>query len=231
MLVFAPHPDDAELGAGGIIALHTELGYRVGICDLTEGEMGTNGTPELRRREADHAKDILKAQWRENLQLPDSFVSVTEAAKTQVVELIRTCRPQVLLVTYPGDDHPDHNHAAELVREAAYLAGLEKYPARGERHRPDRLFYYFLGRPQNPDLVVDITEVHDTKIKSVLAHKSQLGLNETDHQQDTRLTHPSFLDRVIARDRYMGSLTNCEFGEGLMCERVPRVHNLFQLGG
>ncbi len=116
MLVFAPHPDDAELGAGGIIALHTELGYRVGICDLTEGEMGTNGTPELRRREADHAKDILKAQWRENLQLPDSFVSVTEAAKTQVVELIRTCRPQVLLVTYPGDDHPDHNHAAELVR-------------------------------------------------------------------------------------------------------------------
>ncbi|ACB84858.1 bacillithiol biosynthesis deacetylase BshB1 [Natranaerobius thermophilus] len=231
LLVIAPHPDDAELGVGGTIALHTSKGYQVGICDLTQGEMGTNGTIEIRRQESQNAAEILGVAVRENLKIPDGFIRTTEENLKKTVSLIRKYRPETIITIYSEDDHPDHIHASQLVREAAHLSGLYKYPGKGEPFRPSNLYFFLAARPKNPDLVVDITSVHKTKIDSILAHKSQLGLDEYAQGRDTRLTHPSFLERIKARDRYMGHLGRCELGEGLICDRIPRINDLLSIGG
>ncbi len=231
LLVIAPHPDDAELGVGGTIAAHTSKGYRVGICDVTEGEMGTNGTPETRKQESKRAAEILGVEVRDNLQIPDGFIRPTEENLAKTVELLRKYRPNTVITINSDDDHPDHIYTSKLVSEAAHLAGLAKYPAQGERFRPENLFYFAASRPKNPDIVVDITEVYEQKMNSILAHRSQLGLAEDEDSHNTRLTHPSFLERIKARDRYMGYLGRCELAEGFMCDRIPGVKDLLSFGG
>lgn len=229
ILAFGPHPDDVELGIGGTIALHAEQGRKVGICDLTRGEMGTNGTPELRCREAEEAAEILGVSVRENLSLQDGFITNDKESITRVIELIRKYRPSTVLLPHPEDDHPDHGEGSRMIRQACHLAGLKKYPVSGERFRPENVFYYFLGRPKTPDLVVDITEVRQKKVKAIMAYKSQLGM--IDNSLDTRLTRPDFLDRIEGRERYMGHLAGCEFGEGLIGDRPLKVNDLMNNGG
>ncbi len=233
LLVFGPHPDDVELGVGGTVALHAQEGYQVGICDLTRGELGTNGTPEIRAREAKKAAEILGASVRENLSLPDGFIRVNDQNLKKAIQLIRYFRPKVILAIDSLDDHPDHVHTSQLITEAAHLSGLYNYPVQGERHRPDNIYYYIAARPREPEMVVDISPVHDKKIEAILAHKSQLGLVDSPDtpSKSTRLTHPSFIERIKSRDRYVGSLANCEFGEGFIPYRTPRVTDFFSLGG
>lgn len=232
VLAFGPHPDDVELGIGGTVALHARNGYRVGICDLTRGEMGTNGTPEVRLQEAKEAADILGAVVRENLGIPDGFIRSSEENLRKVIELIRYYRPKVVLAIDSQDDHPDHIYGSKLISEAAHLAGLYNYPAEGDRFRPDNVYYYIAARPRAPEIVVDISLVHDKKINAIFAHRSQLGNDSsTPASKETRLTHPAFIDRIKSRDRYVGHLADCEFGEGFIAGRVPRIKNFVDFGG
>ncbi|OWZ83600.1 bacillithiol biosynthesis deacetylase BshB1 [Natranaerobius trueperi] len=231
LLVFGPHPDDAELGLGGTIALHTQKGYKVGICDLTMGEMGTNGTTEERQIESREAAKTLGVTVRENLAIPDGFVSKSEENLKKTIEVIRKYRPNKICTVNFNDDHPDHANGTLLIKEATFLSGLYKYPAEGQRFRPENLFYYFAARPKNPDIVVDITLVYDIKLRAIMKHESQLGLNKEKESIKTNLTNPNFLEKIKARDKYMGSFIKADYGEGLICDRIPRVNDLIKFGG
>lgn len=229
MLVFGAHPDDSEIGAGGIIALHTNKGYKVGICDLTEGELSTNGDVKIRKEEANNAAKILGVDVRENARIPDGFVEVNEENVKKLINFIRKYKPEIVLAPYFEDHHPDHENASKLIKKAAHLSGLKEYPVEGDRYRPTQFYYYFLGYPQNPGLVVNISSYEEIKLDSIAAHRSQLGYGG--QALETRLTKFDLLKRIEARDRYMGFFINCEFGEGLLYEKAIGTCDLFMLGG
>lgn len=229
ILAFGAHPDDVEIGAGGILALHGAKGYRCGIVDLTRGEMGTNGTVEEREQEGLAAARVLGAEIRVNTGLPDAFLRPDAEAVRRVVETVRQYRPRIVLCPFSRDRHPDHGYAGELVREACHLAGLIKFPATGKPYRPEALFYYFLGRTEDPQLIVDISQYADTKWQAIACHKSQFSLDEK-HLQ-TRVNSPLFVRHVQGRDQFFGALIGAEFGEGLVAERKVAVFNLLELGG
>src|SRR5580698_5897262 len=155
LLVFGPHPDDLELGLGGTIARHVAAGYSVGLCDLSAGELGTNGTPEIRRHEAEAAANVLGAAWRENLGWPDGQVQNTPALARAAVDLIRKCQPKVIAAPYWDDRHPDHIGASEVLRTAAFLSGLRGYEAAGAPWRPDWVCYYFINDSTAPSFIID----------------------------------------------------------------------------
>ena len=142
LLVFGPHPDDLEIGLGGSIAKHVALGHRVGLCDLTRGELGTNGTPDERIAESEAARVVLGAAWRENLGLPDGDIGGDRSHLRTIVELIRRARPKTIAVPYERDRHPDHVSASRLLTRAAFQSGLARYAAAGEKWRADWLLYY-----------------------------------------------------------------------------------------
>lgn len=229
MMVFGPHPDDCEIGAGGIIALHTHKGYDVGICNLSIGELSTNGDIKTREEEAKKASEILKIKTRVTANLPDGFIEVKEKYLKIVIEIIRKYRPKIILAPYYEDPHPDHSNGSKLIRRAAHLSGLREYPAEGERFRPKQFYYYFLGNPQNPGLVVNTSGYETAKLESIAAYESQLGLNKK--VQETSLTEFDLLKRIESRDRYMGYFINSEFGEGLIYEKAIGTKDLFTLGG
>src|SRR5215203_519860 len=143
LLVFGPHPDDLEIGLGGAIAKHVAVGHRVGLCDLTRGELGTNGTPEQRVQESEAARAVLGASWRENLALPDGDIGGDPSHMVTIVELIRQARPKTIAVPHDRDRHPDHVAASRLLTRAAFLSGLTRYAAAGEKWRAEWLLYYF----------------------------------------------------------------------------------------
>ncbi|UMZ73226.1 bacillithiol biosynthesis deacetylase BshB1 [Natranaerofaba carboxydovora] len=229
IMAFGAHPDDCEIGIGGVLALHADKGYKVGICDLTQGEMSTNGDIELRKEEANEAAKILKLEVRENAKIPDGFVRETDKYVDIVIGIIRKYRPRIVLAPFYEDHHPDHINASKLVKRAAHLSGLERYPVDGQKFRPKNFYYYFLGQPQNPGLVVDTTGYEETKLESIAAHRSQLGLME--EAKMTRLTEFDLLKRIEARDRYMGYFVDSEFGEGLVPVKACKANDLTLLGG
>jgi N-acetylglucosamine malate deacetylase 1 len=229
ILAFGAHPDDVEIGVGGIMALHGAKGYRCGIVDLTRGEMGTNGTVAEREQEGLDAARVLGAEVRVNTELPDAFLRPDAEAVRRVVEVVRQYRPRIVLCPFFRDRHPDHGYAGELVREACHLAGLVKFPAAGKPYRPQDLFYYFLGRTEDPALIVDISRYAEKKWQAIACHKSQFSLGEN-HLQ-TRVNSPLFVRHVQGRDQFFGALIGADFGEGLVPERKVAVFNLLELGG
>jgi bacillithiol biosynthesis deacetylase BshB1 len=214
LLAFGPHPDDLEIGLGGTLARHAARGHVVGMCDLTRGEMSSNGTPEERLEEAEQARKVLGAAWRENLQLPDRAIGSSADHVRTVVELIRRCRPRAVAFPYWHDRHPDHVASASLLREALFNAKLRRYDAGGAPWQPKWACFYFINDSAPPSFVIDVSEYYDLKRKALACYGSQFT-RATNHA-DTRLNSPGFNQLIESRDAQFGALAGVAFAEGII---------------
>lgn len=226
LLVFGPHPDDLEIGAGGTVAKHTAMGLRVGLCDLTAGEMGSNGTVEERLAEAEDARKVLGAVWRLNLRWPDRAIGAETQHGLAATELIRTVRPKAIALPYWSDRHPDHVAASRVLTDAIFNAGLRRYTAEGAPWKPDMTSYYFINESTQPSFVVDVTEQYEIKRRALACHASQFRPSGGSGVQ-TRLTSPRFMTLIESRDAQFGVLAGVDFAEGFVIrEPVLRPHLL-----
>jgi bacillithiol biosynthesis deacetylase BshB1 len=219
-LVFGPHPDDLEIGLGGTIAVHAALGMRVGLCDLTAGEMGSNGTPEERLAEAESARQALGAVWRENLRWPDRGIAKAPDHLEQAAVFIRRHQPRVVAVPYWRDRHPDHEAASAVLTEAVFNAGLRRYRTEGNAWKPDWICYYFINDAAPPSFLIDVTAHYDRKQQALECHASQFR----PHGQSaaTRLNTPLFRQMIESRDAQFGALAGVRWAEGIVV-REPVV--------
>lgn len=227
VVAFGPHPDDVELVMGGTMLKLHSLGYSTGIIDLTAGEMGTRGTREDRAREAAEAAKLLNVSVRKTLDLGDGNLVVDTRTKRAVVEAIREHKPKLVFTNYPENNHPDHTASGPLVAEAAYLAGLQKYDADGEPHRPSCVVYYLVPHKIVPSFIVDITPFFDDKMRAVRAYISQLH-NDANEGPATYISQPAFLNRMEGLDRYHGALIDTDFGEGFYVREAMKVEDPVQ---
>lgn len=225
LAVFA-HPDDVELTVGGTLLKMKSLGYKTGALDVTKGEMGTRGTVETRAGEAVKAAKILKLDVRENLELADGGVWVTEETRTRLVRVLRRLKPKVLLTHQFDDPHPDHNHIAQLVRESARLASMQKYDAGfgQERTNAPIVAHSIFSQRVAPSFVVDVSEFLEPKMNAIRAHRSQF-YNPNSKELETRLTGENFLHELENRSRYFGSLVGAAAGEPFFVREVLNVED------
>lgn len=215
LLVFGPHPDDLEIGTGGTIARHTSMGHRVGLCDLTLGEMGSNGTPDERLAEAAAAATVLGASWRENLRWPDRRIGDDPAHIEEAVAFIRRHRPRVVAVPYWKDRHPDHEAASAILREAVFNAGLRRYPG-GEAWKVDWICYYFINDAAEPSFVVDVSAEYERKRQALDCHVSQFRPADDSGRTATRLNSPLFRQLIESRDAQYGARAGVRWAEGFL---------------
>ena len=215
LLVFGPHPDDIEIGLGGTVALHTAAGHSVGLCDLTEAELSSNGTREQRREEAAAAARVLGARWRENLQWPDGGIAETPEMIRSAVDMIRRHRPRTVAIPYWDDRHPDHVAASRVLRVAAFRSGLRRYVTDSDPWRPDWVCYYFINDAAPPSFVVDVSAHYQRKRDALDCYRSQFAPAE-DGAVATRLTDATFRQLVESRDAQFGALAGVAFAEGLV---------------
>jgi bacillithiol biosynthesis deacetylase BshB1 len=225
LLAFGPHPDDLEIGLGGTLAKHAALGHAVGLCDLTRGEMASNGTPEERVMEAERARDVLGAAWRENLALPDRAIGSTPDHIRRVVELIRRARPRAVAIPHWQDRHPDHEAAARVLREALFNAKLRRYDAGGSPWQPEWVCHYFINDAGPASFVVDVSDYYEKKRQALACYVSQFAAAPS-HVQ-TRLNSASFSQLIESRDAQFGALAGVRFAEGVfVSEPMVREHLL-----
>ncbi|MEP6719290.1 MAG: bacillithiol biosynthesis deacetylase BshB1 [bacterium] len=213
LAIFA-HPDDAELSVSGTLLKIKAQGYRTGVLDMTRGEMGTRGTPEVREREAAEAARVLKLDVRSNLGQPDGHVWPTEAARTAVVRVLRSQAPKVLLTTHWDDPHPDHANTCRIVREAARLATMARYDEESKQKAipMPAVMHSLFSRQVVPSFIVDVSEFVEEKMAAIRAHASQFYRPES-KEPVTRISDPDFLDQIEYRMRYFGSLIGVAAGE------------------
>ena len=215
LLVFGPHPDDIEIGLGGTVAKHAALGHRVGLCDLTAGEMGSNGTVDERLAEAQSARAVLGAAWRTNLRLPDRAIGSDAEHVRQAAALIRTARPRAVAIPYGQDRHPDHAAASRMLTEAVFNSGLRRYDAGAEAWRPEWVCYYFINDSATPSFVVDVSEHYEVKRRALACHATQFRTPAAGGVA-TRLTSPLFQQLIESRDAQFGALSGVAFAEGII---------------
>ena len=226
LLVFGPHPDDLEIGLGGAIAKHVSLGHSVALCDLTHGELGTNGTPQERLAESEAARVVLGAASRDNLGLPDGGIGDDPSHLKEVVTFIRRIKPKTIAAPYEQDRHPDHVAASRLITRAAFLSGLTRYGAPGDAWKADWVLFYFINDSTAPTFVVDVSATYDTKRAALACHRTQFTPT-AQGSAATRLTSPRFRQLIESRDAQFGALIGVEFAEGLVArELVARPHLL-----
>lgn len=228
LLVFGPHPDDIEIGMAGTIAKQTALGHRVGLCDLTEGEMGSNGTVEERRAEAEAARAVLGAAWRVNLRVPDRAIGSDPDHARRAAALVRQARPRTVALPYWSDRHPDHVAASAMLTEAVFNAGLRRFPVDGEAWKPELICYYFINDHAPPSFVVDVSDRYDTKRQALACHVSQFAPRGAEAVA-TRLTSNRFQQLIENRDALFGAEIGVAFAEGfLVKQRLVRPHLLLE---
>ena len=228
LLAFGPHPDDIEIGIGGIVAKQAALGHRVGLCDLTAGEMGSNGTVDERLAEAEAARQVLGAVWRVNLRLPDRAIGTAADHQREVASLVRSARPKVVVIPYWTDRHPDHVTASHLLTESVFSAGLRRYSAEGEAWKPESVCYYFINDMAMPSFVVDVSDHYDTKRRALACHVTQFQPSQPDAVA-TRLTSIRFRQLVESRDAQFGALAGVAFAEGIVVKQpLVRPHLLHE---
>jgi bacillithiol biosynthesis deacetylase BshB1 len=233
VLAFAAHPDDVELSCSGTLIRHIQAGKRIGIVDLTAGELGSRGSADLRRKEAEAASQIMGIHYRNNLGMRDGFFTIDEAHQRLIIQQIRHARPDIVLANAVNDRHIDHGRAAKLVAEAAFLSGLSKIEtnyegAAQQAWRPRVVYHYIQDRYIKPDFVVDITEQFDLKLAAIKAFSSQF-YDPNSSEPMTPISRPDFLDFIEARAREMGRLVPVTYGEGYTVERALGVTDLTQL--
>lgn len=224
ILAFGAHPDDIELNCAGTLLVEKNNNKKVGIIDLTEGELGTRGTMESRRQEAIDSAKILEVDVRENLSLADGFFKNDEEHQKSVISAIRKYQPEIILCNAPEDRHPDHGRAASLVNDAAFLSGLRKIETVVDNlvqvaWRPKYIFHYIQDRFLNPDIIIDISKVIEKKIESIKAFKTQFYNPDLDEPQ-TYISTADFLDSIIYRSKMLGRMIGVEYGEGFISKKM-----------
>ncbi|EAZ83009.1 bacillithiol biosynthesis deacetylase BshB1 [Algoriphagus machipongonensis] len=233
VLVIAAHPDDAELGCAGTILSQIEKGYKVGIVDLTQGEMGTRGTPELRLQEAEKAGEILKLSARENMGFKDIYFENDEEHQHKLIEVIRKYQPEIVLANAIRDRHPDHGKGSDLASKACFMSGLRKietsYNGVSQKPwRPKFVYHYIQNNYIEPDFIVDITPFWEQKVESIKAYKSQFFDPES-KEPKSFISDPEFLPFIESRSREFGHRIMATYGEGFTAERYLGVNDLFDL--
>ncbi len=230
ILVFGAHPDDAELGAGGTIAKAVAAGKKVGIVDLTRGELGTRGSAEIRDKEATKAGEILGVSVRVNLAFADGFFINDKAHQLEIIKQIRTYKPDIVLCNAIDDRHIDHGKGSKLVSDACFLSGLVKIETTIENTiqnpwRPKNVYHYIQWKNIEPDFAVDITGYVDVKMESIKAYASQF-YDPNSKEPETPITSKNFFDSVEYRARDLGRLIGVNYAEGFTVERIIGVDNL-----
>ncbi len=233
ILAFGAHPDDVELGCGATVAKEISLGKKVGIVDLTQGELGTRGSATLRFKEAAKAKEILGASVRENLGFADGFFINDKEHQLEVIKMIRKYQPEIVLCNAIDDRHIDHPKGSKLVSDACFLSGLLKIETeldgmKQEKWRPKQVHHYIQWKNIEPDFVVDVSGFMDKKISSVMAYSSQF-YDPKSNEPETPITSKNFTDSVEYRARDLGRLINVEFAEGFTSERYVAIENLSKI--
>lgn len=223
-LVFAAHPDDAELSMGGTIAKLINAGKSVGIIDLTQGELGTRGNIETRQNEANAANNILGITERVNLKIPDGAVFVNETNTLSIIKMIRKYKPKIIFAPYINDRHPDHIETSKLIKRAYFLSGLPKVKTElngeeQESYRPKKLFYYAQTYEFEPSFIVDISNTFRSKIEAMKAYKTQFHNQELkDEGPETFISTPEFLQFIESRAKSFGFKIGKEYGEPFYSE-------------
>jgi bacillithiol biosynthesis deacetylase BshB1 len=234
ILFFAAHPDDVEVVAGGVILKHIQDGKKVGIVDLTCGELGTRGNPQQRLEEAQKAAHILGLHYRENLKLRDCFFEVSEGNILKVVSLIRELKPEIVIANPRTDRHPDHARASQLVKEAVFMSKLSKIGTKNQDNLPQNawevpnLYYYVQDTYLEPNVFIDITPFFEKKEKAYRAYRSQFYDPENE-EPETIISSPSFFERVRARNIEWGRRIGVEYAEGLLKEKPIGIESLFDI--
>lgn len=234
LMVMTVHPDDAELGAGGTIAKYVAEGKKVGIVDLTRGELGTRGTAETRKQEAANAAQILGVHVRENLGLRDGFFQNDEESQLAIIRCIRKHKPEIIITNALEDRHPDHGRASKLVNDAIFLAGLRRIETTlngevQEAYRPRLQLQLIQDKYIQPDIILDVSDYWDIKEKSILAYKTQFNASNNDDGPQTYISTPEFLEYTRARGREFGRNIQVAFGEGFTTRKLLGVDDLFSL--
>ena len=222
VLVFAAHPDDAELGMGGTIIKLITSGKKIGLVDLTKAELSTRGNVKLREKEADEAAKLMKLSFRENLGIPDGDISLSDSNLRKVIVTLRKYQPKIIFAPYLNDRHPDHIGASVLIKQAMFKSGLTKYESsfKGKKqpaYRPAKLFYYMQTYTFIPTFVVDISSTFKDKMKAVMAFKSQFYTSEK-KEPSTFISSKNFISYVEARAEYYGFGIGKKYGEPFFCE-------------
>src|SRR5688572_15942377 len=221
LLVFGPHPDDLELGLAGTIARHAAEGYQVGLCDLTAGELGSNGQPDDRIAEAEEAERVLGAVFRKNLRWPDGGIRADLA--NDAIDLIREQRPRTVAIPYWDDRHPDHVSSSQVLQLAAFRSGLRRVVREAPAWRPDWVCYYFINHAVTPSFVIDVSDYYAKKQAALACHVSQFA-PKGDDAVSTRLTASSFARLIESRDAQFGAQIGVAYAEGIVVrEPVSRA--------
>lgn len=227
ILAFAAHPDDTELCCGGTLAKLVKQGKKVGVVDLTKGEMGSRGTPEQRMEESANAAEIIGLAVRENLGLPDTKLSNNRDNQKKLIRKIRRYRPHVCLVGAPADRHPDHGYGTRLALDALYYSGLTKIETVDDdgkpqkKWRPSHILHYMQDRPFQPDLVFDITDTFEAKKEAILAFETQFNVTDPGDEPETYISSQEFFENIEARARHYGHLIGAKYGEPFKYHNGP----------
>ncbi len=230
ILAIAVHPDDIELGCAGILIKHAAAGQFTGILDLTRGELGTRGTPEIRTQEAANAAKAMGVSVREDAGMRDGFFRNDEEHQMRLIPYIRRWRPEIVITNALEDRHPDHGRAGRLVADACFLAGLRMIPTTyqgqpQETWRPKRVFHMIQDRQLTPTFIVDVTEVHKQKLAAIQCYKSQFH-NPDSNEPETYISSQNFLEQIKYRDALLGKRIGTKYGEGLVSENLPGLADL-----
>lgn len=233
ILAIGAHPDDVELGCSATLAKEINKGKKVGLLDLTRGELGTRGTAEIRDQEAADAAKILGAEFRHNLGLADGFFVNDKASQLEIIKIIRKYQPEVVLCNAIDDRHIDHGKGSKLASDACFLSGLQKietiYEGQVQKAwRPKFVYHYIQWKNIEPDFVVDVTGFLDMKLETVFAYKSQFH-QEGANEPETPITSTNFRDSITYRAQDLGRLIGTEHAEGFTVERFPAVDSIFDL--
>ena len=233
ILAFGAHPDDVELGCGGTLAKEIELGKKVGIIDLTRGELGTRGSAQLRDKEASNAKEILGVRVRENLGFADGFFLNDKTHQLEIIKMLRKYQPEIVLCNAIDDRHIDHPKGSKLVSDASFLSGLLKIETEvngvvQDKWRPKQVYHYIQWKTIDPDFVVDVTGYMDVKVAAVKAYGSQF-YDPKSNEIETPITSKNFIDSIVYRAQDLGRLIGVDAAEGFTVERYVGVDSLHDL--
>jgi bacillithiol biosynthesis deacetylase BshB1 len=220
IIAFGAHPDDVELSMGGTIISLVEKGFKVGIVDLTQGELSSRGTIEIRKKETEKASKILGIHYRENLKMKDGQIEINLDSIKKVVEVIRKFKPKIVFAPYFIDRHPDHESAAQLIKEAVFYSGLKNFQIKSKSllpYRPNKIFYFMQTYPFEPTFIYDISPYFEMKMEAVLAFSSQF-YNPKSKEPETFISRPEFLNYLKARAEFYGFQIGKQYGEPFFCE-------------
>ncbi|RYD56534.1 MAG: bacillithiol biosynthesis deacetylase BshB1 [Sphingobacteriales bacterium] len=233
ILAIGVHPDDLELSAAGTLIKHARMGQQVGILDLTYGELGTRGSAELRKQEAQDAAKVMGLAVREGADMRDGFFVNDEAHQLKLVHYIRKYQPDIVIANALADRHPDHGRAGKLIADACFLAGLRKietllHGQPQEAWRPTRVFHMIQDRFAEPSFIVDVSDTHTTKMEAIKCYKSQFHDPNSDEPM-TYIASEGFLNAIEARSSLLGKRIGAKYGEGFVSENVPGIADLDRL--